>query len=261
MQPHNDQALFDWIRSGREQLGNRRTPDWAGNLVSHLVPPLFEAYAKILHRVEAHYENIDSPLSQAEISILGIPPCEPLKSFIEGRRANLLGNRVKWKELAELLHVPFAPEICHEWYRKKLVDTWCWPHLLSGPGDGGLDAEACAELASMLTSFTDGQECFFRFSDIPFINSDKPKLFKGALNEVCAFPEGRRFGFEYWWPPDRSWCVCSDYDLHFSVVGGPRRLMSALLASSVIECIGVTPENRIDVFAPMPSNPASGSRG
>src|ERR1035438_2872202 len=83
MQPHNDQALFDWIRSGREQLGNRRTPDWAGNLVSHLVPPLFEAYAKILHRVEAHYENIDSPLSQAEISILGIPPCEPLKSFIE----------------------------------------------------------------------------------------------------------------------------------------------------------------------------------
>jgi hypothetical protein len=259
MQPECDQTVFDWIRRRREKLANSKTPDWDGNFVSHLLPPVFEAYAKILHRVEANYKNIESPLSLAEIALLKIPPCEPLKSFIEARRGHSLGNRVKWKELADLLNVPFAPEICHEWYRKKLNDTWCWPHLLSGPGDGKLDAEGCAELASLLKSFTDSEECFFRFSDIPFINSDEPKLFKGALNEVCGFLKGRYFGFEYWWPPDQSWCVCSDYDLQFTVAGGPRRLVSAIQASSVLECIEVTAETRVDVFAPIPPNPASDS--
>jgi hypothetical protein len=252
MQPDHDQTVFDWIRSGRNKLANPRTPDWAGNFVSQLIPPVFEAYAKILHRVEAHYENIDNPLSQAEIALLKIPACEPLKSFIQSRKANSLGNRVKWKELAELLDLPFAPEICQEWYRKKLGDGWCWPQLLSGPADGKLQPEECTELTSTLNSFTDSEECFFRFSDIPFINSDKPQLFRGALNEVCSFLKGKYFGFEYWWPPDQSCCVCSDYDLHFTLVGGSRRLTSALLASSVLECLEVTAQNRIDVFAPMP---------
>ncbi len=196
---------------------------------------------------------------QLKSALLKIPPCEPLKPFIEARRTLSLGNRVKWKELAELLKVPFAPEICHEWYRKNLDDTWCWPRLLSGPADGKLQPDECAELVSLLVPFTNSEECFFRFSDIPFFNSDEPKLFRGVLNEVCGFLEGRRFGFEYWWPPDQSWCVCSDYDLHFSVVAGPRTLVSALLASSVLECIEITPENRIDVFAPMPPNPVSNS--
>ena len=253
MQPEPNPTVFDWIRAGRKP-GDRRTHD-RESFLFQLVPPVFESYAKILHRIEAKYDNIDHPLSPSEIALLNIPPCEPLKSFVRTRRDSSPGNRIKWQDLAELLQVPFAPEICHAWYRKKLDETWCWPHLLSGPGEGGLDGEGCAELASTLELFANGEECFFRFSDIPFINSVEPKLFKGALNEVCGFLKGKYFGFEYWWPPDRSWCVCSDYDLHFSFVGGSRKLVSALLASRVLECIEVTPETRVDVFAPMPPNP------
>jgi hypothetical protein len=252
MKIEHDETVFDWIRSGRSKLPKSRTPEWTGDFVSHLIPPIFGSYAKILHRIEAHYRHIDHPLTSAENTILGIPTCEPLRSFIERRRANSPKSRVEWREIAELLNVPFTSEICHEWYRKKLEDPWCWPHLLSGPDDGVLGDAECKELSSTLMPFTNSEECFFRFSDIPFIASAGPQLFKGTLNEVCGFPKGRVLGFEYWWPPEHDWCVCSDYDLKFTVVGGARKLTSALLVSNVLECIEVTPQTRIDSFAPMP---------
>ena len=221
--------------------------------MSHLIPVVFDSYAKLLHRIEAYYEFIDQPLSPHENAILGIPSCDPLKSFVERRRADARGPRIWWKELAELLNVPFAPTINHGWYRKKLSDTWCWPRLLRGPRDGYLCREECEALASVLKSITGTQDCFFRFSDIPFYRRpSQPQLFRGALDGVAEFQEERRLGLEYWWPSDRSWCVCSHYDLHYTIIGGPSQLVSALLRNRVLECIEVTPQTRIDVFAPMP---------
>lgn len=255
MFPEQDQTVFDWIRSGRTELARTRTPDWAGNVVSHLIPPVFESYAKLLHNIHAHYEFIDNPLSSPENAILRIPSCEPLRSFVERRRADSRGNRIRWKELADLLNVPFAPAINHEWYRQKLADAWCWPRLLCGPDDGYLTEEECQRLASMLKSIEADEECFFRFSDIPFYaptESRKPQLFRGTLDGVSDFQKENRLGFEYWWPSSRSWCVCSDYDLKFTIIGGPTELISAFVLDDFLECIEVTPSTRIDPFAPMP---------
>ncbi len=254
MKPEHDEIAFDWIRSGRNELAKSRTPEWAGNFVSHLMPPVFEAYAKALHRIDAQYSFLDNPLTAPEKAILGIPSCEPLKSFVERRRSESRGDRVRWKELAELLNVPFTPAINHEWYRKKLHDPWCWPRLLKGPDDGWLSQEECQTLISMLKS-AGSEDCFFRFSDIPFyapINSGKPQLFRGTLDAVCGFQKERGNCFEYLWPSDRSWCVCSDHDMTFTVIGGCRNLVSAFLSDGVLECIEVTPQTRIDIFAPMP---------
>jgi hypothetical protein len=255
MKIEHDEIAFAWIRDVRRELKSR-TPEWTGHFVSQLIPPVFESYSKILHRIDARYEQIDRPLTPTENAILRIPSCEPLKSFVENRRTDAPKCRIKWRELAELLNVPFTSEICHEWYRLKMDDAWCWPRLLSGPADGALSEEECAELSSTLTQFTNKEECFFRFSDIPFYASAGPQLFKGALSEVCGFPKGKAFAFEYWWPPDHNWCVCSDYDLAFTVVGGCQRLTSALLASNVLECVEVGQQTRIDSLVPMP--PQSG---
>lgn len=251
----HDQTVFDWIRTWRNEMARARTPDWTGNFVSHLVPPRFESYAKVLHSIHPRYEFIDNPLSESETAVLRIPSCEPLKSFVEAKRADPTGTRVRWKQLAELLGVPFAPAIKHEWYRKKLEEPWCWPRLLSGPDDGWLADDECQALVSVLKAVTNAEECLFRFSDIPFyatINSEKPQLFRGALDRVCPFQKDRKLSFEYWWPSDRSWCVCSDYDLEFTIVAGGRTLVSKLLQDGVLECIEVTPQTRVDLFAPMP---------
>jgi hypothetical protein len=255
MFPEQNQTVFDWIRTGRDELASGRTPDWRGNFVSHLIPPVFESYAKLLHGIQAHYEFVDQPLSAAENAILRIPTCEPLRSFVEGRRADPRGSRIRWKELADLLDVPFAPAINHEWYRQKLKDPWCWPRLLSGPDEGYLSEEECQALASRLKSVVDGEDCFFRFSDIPFyapVRAGEPQMFRGTLDEGCDFKKEKRLSFEYWWPSSRSWCVCSDYDLKFTIIGGGRNLISTILLDRLLECIEVTPQTRVDSFAPLP---------
>jgi hypothetical protein len=253
MQALHDETTFAWIRSGCDELVSSQHPEWRGNFVSHLMPPVFEAYTKILHRIEARFENIDKPLSPREIAILKIPPCEGLRSFVESRRTGAQAPRIRWKELAEALNVPFGPQISHEWYRKKLEEG-CWPRFLYGPGEGLLDGEARTHLVSVLKPFTDSGECFFRFAEIPFILTGKPLLFGGTLEELGGFLEsgGYQLSPEYWGPSEKRWCVCSDYDLKFTVVGGSRNLISALLASNVLECLEVTPQTRIDYLAPMP---------
>jgi hypothetical protein len=81
-------------------------------------------------------------------------------------------------------------------------------------------------------------------------------LFRGTLDEVAESQKENRLGFEYWWPSDRSWCVCSDYDLHFTIIAGRSQLVSALLKHGVLECLEVNPRTRIDVFAPIPQDRA-----
>jgi hypothetical protein len=256
MQPEQDETAFNWIRSGRSLLVSPQNSGWSGNFVSHLMPPIFEAYAKVLHPIEAYYENIDNPLSAAENLLLNIPTCEELKSFVERRRTSSQGIRIKWRELAELLNVPFTAEIFPGWFQKK-IEAGCWPRFLKGPDEGWLDEEQCSELVSMLNIFEDSKQskqCFFRFAEIPLIATDNPLLFKGTLDGMAAFIKTGTYQFspEYWWPSEKTWCVCSDYDLEFTVVGGPRKLISMLLMSSVLECLEVTPQTRIDWLSPMP---------
>lgn len=221
-------SVFGWIRNGRDKPNaiGRASPGWRGNLVSLLIPDTFEAYAKILHRIDARYEDPTSPLSESEIAILKIPPCKRLRGLVEQTRENSEGSRIRWARIAEILEVPIKPEICVQWFITK--EPGCWSRFLWGPADGTL-----------------------RFSEIPFIGTDKPLLFQGSLSELAAFLEPYRFTFEYWWPSDRRWCVCTDYDLMFTLVGGSKHLISRLLASGVLETLEVTPQTRIDSGAPI----------
>jgi hypothetical protein len=128
--------------------------------------------------------------------------------------------------------VPFKLEINHEWFVGRLKpNPQCWPRFIYGPSDGTLDAIDRQELTSVLVRFTPGTECFFRFAEIPFLATEAPLLFEGLLARLEPFlsrNERYQFGPEYWWPADRSWCVCSDYDLTFTIVGGCSRLYRGL---------------------------------
>ena len=62
-----------------------RTPDWTGHFVSHLVPPGSSPMQRFFTSIQPHCEFIDDPLSEPEKTILRIPSCEPLKSFVEAK--------------------------------------------------------------------------------------------------------------------------------------------------------------------------------
>lgn len=254
MHPCTDQAAFEWIRSGREELLASDNPHWKGNFVSHLLPKSFQAYAKLLHSIEANYENIDNPLSERESAILKIPPCKTLRSFVESLREERRGPRIRWETLAQLCGVPFESEICHDWFRARMEEPGCWPRFLFGPGEGNLNTTELSDMLSVLQALTGSQECFFRFAEMPFITTDKPILFRGVLDELSTFLANGKYQFtpEYWWPADHSWCVCSDYDLTFTIVAGSKELASGVLNHATLEALQVTSQTRIDSHAPMP---------
>lgn len=244
---------FVWIRAGRAEPPSHDDPNWKF-LVSNLIPNQFEAYAKILHQVDACYENIDHPLTEREIAILKIPPCTKLRSFVENLRKDGRGPRIKWRTLAQLIGVPFESEICHEWFRASMEDSGCWPRFLRGPDDGNLNAEEVADVLSALRPFTGSQDCYFRFARQPLKESDWDFVFWGALDGLAAFLRDNKYQFtpEYWWPADRAWCLCSEYDLKFTLLAGSRDLISTVLNSTALEALEVTPQTRIDDSAPMP---------
>jgi hypothetical protein len=245
---------FEWIRSVREGLLSRDKSDWKC-FISDLIPKQFEAYAKVLHQIDAHYENIDNPLSEAEIAILGIPPCTELRSFVERlRKGGGEGPRIRWRELAHLYGVPFQAEICHEWFRASMEEPVCWPRFLYGPADGNLNVDELSAILSALRPFAKNQDSFFKFSEIPLIATDKPIQFCGTLDELPTFLTDGKYQFtpEYWWPADHSWCLCSDYDLTFTIVAGSKELVSGVLNDATLEAIQVYPQTRVDSFAGMP---------
>jgi hypothetical protein len=250
MHPCPDDA-FKWIRAGREEFLPRDKPDWK-SFISNLIPREFEAYAKILHQIDASYKNIDNPLTERELSLLKIPPCTKLRSFVEGLRQENRGPRIRWSELAQLFGVPFKAEICHEWFRAAMEEPGCWPRFLRGPDDAGLNAEELSALLSVLQPVAGSQDCFFRFSEISFIGTDKPIQFCGPLDELSTFLATGKYQFtpEYWWPADQSWCVCSDYDLTFTIVAGSKDLVFGVLNAATLEALQVTPQTRIDSYAP-----------
>jgi hypothetical protein len=222
--------VFKWIRAGREEFLPRDKPDWKG-FISNLIPKEFEAYAKILHQINASYKNVDNPLTEGELSLLKTPPCTKLRSFVEGLRQENRGPRIRWSELAQLFGVPFKAEICHEWFRAAMEEPGCWPRFLGGPDDAGLNAE-----------------------ELFFIGTDKPIQFCGPLDELSTFLATGKYQFtpEYWWPADQSWCVCSDYDLTFTIVAGSKDMVFGVLNDATLEALQVTPQTRIDSRAPMP---------
>ena len=50
----------------------------------------------------------------------------------------------------------------------------------------------------------------------------------------------------YWWPKDRSWCLCTDWDLIFTLVGGSTELTDAIVNDDFLESVIVSRDSRVD---------------
>ena len=248
------ESEFEWIKRGRKPSIARGPNhlEWPGNTVRNLLPGVFPAYAKILHRLDADYSYIDNSLTPEEKEILSIPGCTGLRAFVERLRTGEEHVRIWWKDVAKELDLPFAQEISDEWFRKRLPQG-CWARYVYGPDEGYLEPEEYSELISALSHGTADIDCYFRLPEIPFVATDQTLLFQGAIEEVTHVPaKGNCNTPEYWWPSSREWCVCSDYDLSYTFVGGPREIISRVLNGNLIEAIEVTPDARVDYLAPIP---------
>jgi hypothetical protein len=187
--------------------------------VVRCVPEGFAAYAKIFHPI------FDGPSKD---------------------------KRVPWCELAERSGIEFHPGIDARFFCEGLAEP-VWPKHLTRPGR--LDPVTCRVLADILAPFTLNQRCWFYYGG-PSINPFEERLYSGELEDAMSVLEepGVTSLPEYWWPEDRAWCVNSDDDFSFTLIGGSADMIRRSLDSGELEAVSVTPNTRIDWFSDLPNS-------
>jgi hypothetical protein len=82
-------------------------------------------------------------------------------------------------------------------------------------------------------------------------------LLHGSLDELPAFYRNDDFQSpNLWWPADHAWCVATEIDLNWTVLGGRQTAIDAVLASPELEVLPIEPET--DLFRTDPVNASSG---
>jgi hypothetical protein len=149
--PVNDLAEFEWLyQSLRPTPHAGEVTVETGVELSCIIPLQFERFAKILHRLDGHYENIDRPLSRDEMAILNQPGCEVVRELVVHERrspdiTNLLERRSTCTGTS--VRARDQPHLVLESI-KTVPD--CWPRFIYGPADGTLEVRECNELVSAL---------------------------------------------------------------------------------------------------------------
>ncbi|MGW2399480.1 hypothetical protein ACWCYY_23255 [Kitasatospora sp. NPDC001664] len=213
----HDGTGLAWLsaRLGRPEPG-------PGHLVSQLLPDGYQAYVRIFHRFESLDGAVQGP---------------------------------SWREWAERSGVPFLPELSHRWLKDGLetqdedgeVTTVRWV-----AEDGALDAASRRALAGALETVTGDQPVHYAWDlaavtnglDAPLLRTAPLAGLEAVRTEAAALVGDS--GPEYWWPEDRTWVVCTDYDLLSTYVACDTPTAALLLATPSLETIEATPHTRVD---------------
>jgi hypothetical protein len=245
-----DRSAFDWIAQNLDR---------EGFAVSRLLPPVFAAYCKILHPIHVDLSVADRSLSWDEaasattwVDRISAPDLtkDIVRDLVSG--GTLVRGvpdeafpraRVLWRELAAQYAVNYTPQITDEAFTQ-IFPGRSWPRYLVGPNEGTLDEESCRRLIEILALFTGTQMCFFYYNLIA-TRSIEALLYSGGLDEVLStFQIERAHGTpSYWWPEDRTWCVCTDWDLTYTIVGGSSDLAWAIDGDAILESVRLSRES------------------
>jgi hypothetical protein len=249
---------IEWITSGVRQV----IADTA-NSVAHCIPPIFPAYAKLFHPInEALSIKSDDLIWQDEerhasagLDAPKTPIAQRIQEVID-RSTLVYGHagpqsrpvRIRWARLAQHLGLPFVPTLS-SWSFTRQFPNGSWPRHLIGPQEGNLIGTDRDVLVSILRQHTKVDHCFFHVWLLATLEWTEDLLFEGTLDDASLFPDevpGVRLAPTHWFPKDRSWLVCTDYDLTFTLIGGSEKLIDGLLNCSNLECVPVIPETRVD---------------
>ena len=227
--------------------------------IHHVVPVGYESYAKILHPIYELPDVSDRDLTWDEWERArraerggtekspSLPSLEKLTSWRGSPESVEGGCRVRWRILAERYGMSYVPELSSWSFRSAFQKSW--PRYLAGPQEGDLSpSEAWALLECLLPLAAKGCRFWFSWADRWIQDGERAEgVAQGSLRDLA---EAMVAGTASWptaiWPLDQGWFVGSDVDLDFTLVGGPRALVDAVIADSELEAFEVSPALRID---------------
>lgn len=248
-----DLAASEWITTNKTPIPN--TP-YTPVRVRNCLPAGFPTYRKLLHPIYVDPTILDHSTSWHDAA-------DPERLLVGLRAGGTLvressfgadkGERVLWQDLAKQYGLTFHPEI-NDTSFNRAFSKGSWPRYLLGPDEGTLDAETCHALISALTPVVGHQPCFYYYSGMSVLSGPDfyaPRLYQGALTDVLAFFEMDDLNSspEYRWPENREWCICTDWDLSFTLIGGSEACADAIASNPLLETISVTPMMRVDYGA------------
>jgi hypothetical protein len=225
-----DPSAGDWVLAGVDQFGTG---------VSSLLPPSFDAYARVFH--PAH--RGDEAVRWSHVAAANERLAHPAMEWI-----SITGS---W----QYLHGETQPPIWDE-----------------EPREGSLPRPEIERLATLLGEHTaTPDQCWFAvwegFGALPFDPGEFRKLelehramvlFSGPLSAAMTSVE--RWPWEQspslWWPADRAWCVATDVDLMTTYVGASRRCVIAITTDPNLEALAISVDQGVtwdtDVINPAP---------
>jgi hypothetical protein len=244
----NDLSPAAWIQMGKKPVPKE---PFEGVRVEACLPSVFPAYCKLFHPIYIDLQIQDHSISWHE--------SEEQKHDHVGATSGgaLVGessydqtkcDRVRWSELANRYGLKFHAEINEDSFTRSFRGG-SWPRFLLGPDEGTLDRETCDALVSALSRQGGTPSCYFYYSglSIAYDSPDgyAPRLYKGSLTDVPCL-ELEAASPEYWWPEDRQWCIHTDWDLSFTLVGGSGAIVDTIANDPLLETLPVGPRSRVD---------------
>ncbi|WP_411146265.1 hypothetical protein [Streptomyces sp. x-80] len=155
-------------------------------------------------------------------------------------------RRLRWAELAQRTGDPLVPEGLLPSYRcfASAKKDGSWPLSISPPTEGSLDRETWNRLITLLTEHGPAGAdtcCLAYYNPLMLGHTDFENLHarSGRLGDAPALYDNPEADFSpsNLWAEDRSWVLCTDYDLWATKVAGPAPLIEALLNDTEIEAV------------------------
>lgn len=235
----NDLTAYEWIEKETVSVD---LENWNGGGVCNLIPNRYTHFCKIMNSTFYQDRGItDQTLLWSQF--------HPLEQTIEID----LGEGITLKELAKKYEIPYDKKISSKSIERKLGGC---PRYLIYPDEGRIHMDVLKEITKVLAPFTKEQSCYFFYDilklidRIPNADLENGHVYTGKLDDIFTiYNKGERDGLAsptYWWPEDRSWCLSTDYDLDFTIFGGSKQLLDALMSNENLECIKVDLETRVD---------------
>lgn len=204
-----------------------------GTRVGSVVPPLFDAYARIFHPASRRGE----PVAWREVARrtgAAVHPQMQWEAIVRPRGFAPEGEASGPGQLFDRAPVTGR---CPRAVRVPLVDRFERPadpsspcHLLVWTGFGGVEG-----------SSVDAPRIAGPGREYMVLRASLDQVGRGLFDIASPTLE---IGPSFWWPDDRSWCVATEVDFRWTYVGGPRLLIDAILADDRIEALETRLEHR-----------------
>lgn len=216
--PEQDLSPGAWIAEGVR----------SDSTVGSLIPPLFDAFARVFHPAARYAGDDDVDVRWADVAAANATVAHPA---------------MEWGSITGLMEFFDEADQSPLWH--------------GAPARGHLPESAARRIVAVLGRHTSTPEdCWFGVPSDHVIHAAAPVLsvngagfwlVRGPIGLAAANmdDEPGEQSASLWWPADRAWCVATDLDLVTTYVGGRSACIEELLAEPALETARVPADQGI----------------